>query len=595
MTLVVDTRINDPINVPKLIVLILVSAWLTTDLINSYMANPVKRNSVQFIFVTIVLLFLIAQLIAIFTGNVIFTQVFGETQRKNGLVGYLALVVIFLYALRYICSTNIQQLIVMLLATGLIVAVYGLVQVSGNDFIMWANPYNTTITTLGNPNFTSAFLSLTFILSFFLLLNIRVHIILKVFALPLALLSIFLIFKSESRQGFYSIAVGLLSYLTIYIYINNFRFKKLAVTSIILVSGISILGMLQIGPLANLLYKQSVSTRGYYWRAALKMFSEHPITGVGLDSYGEYFRRYKEIGYVRTYGVEITSNNAHNTFLQFFSTGGFIVGLLYLIFIGSILVYGIKSLKKTNNSRVRDINLMLISIFITYQSQSFISIDNLGLSVWSWTLAGAIIALSIEVGNDNLKITNQSGYIKNGNKKTNIHTLMPVFRFFLLTPIIVICIFLYRPESHMLILRGLVDPNNQGNNSLAYEYAYKIINNPLADPELKLKATLFLGDLGYLEDTGRNLGLLLQSNPNQFEYLWTMAYFQTQQGNYSEAVKLRLQVADIDPFNHSNYLELLKIYLEIGQKNKAVEIKELIMSIDPSSSSAKTAGTLIGV
>lgn len=590
VTLILDVRINDPINVPKLIALIFISAWLLVDLVRSCVIEPIKKGSAEFTFFTIVILFLLTQLILIFSGNEIFTQVFGDTQRKNGFISYLSLGIIFLYALRYIRSNNVEKLVVTLMAASAVVIGYGLIQISGNDFLMWDNPYNTTITTLGNPNFTSAFLSLTFVLSLFSLLNKNLKIIFKLAAVPLMVLSIFVITKSESRQGFYAIAAGILLYLIVYINMNDIKFKKIYTALAIFLTGISLLGMLQIGPLANLLYKQSVSTRGYYWRAALKMLTDYPITGVGLDSYGEYFRRYKEIGYVRTYGVEITSNNAHNTFLQMFATGGFFTGTFYTIFVVGVLFYGLKSLKQIADVKIRKINLSLIATFVTYQAQSFISIDNLGLSVWSWGLAGAIIGLSFESRTENNRGINTSS--SKGLEK-NINFLLPVIRLFILTPVIFMSILLYRPESQMLVLRGLMDGNTQTNKSIAFEYAYKIIDNPLADPELKLRSSLFLGDFGYFEDTGRNLEHLLATNPTHFEYLWTMAYFQTQQGNLSQAINIRLRIAEIDPFNHSNYLELLKIYLKIDQKTRAIEIKNTILSIDPKSESAKTAGTLM--
>jgi O-antigen ligase len=43
---------------------------------------------------------------------------------------------------------------------------------------------------------------------------------------------------------------------------------------------LAILGMLQKGPLVSLLYKDSVSVRGYYWRAGIEMFKDSPLTGV---------------------------------------------------------------------------------------------------------------------------------------------------------------------------------------------------------------------------------------------------------------------------------------------------------------------------
>jgi O-antigen ligase len=86
--------------------------------------------------------------------------------------------------------------------------------------------------------------------------------------------------------------------------------------------------MLNQGPLAAILYKESVSIRGYYWKAALKMFFAHPFTGVGVDNYGDYFKQFRAPEYSNTYGFSIGSTSAHNVVLQFFATGGILLLIL---------------------------------------------------------------------------------------------------------------------------------------------------------------------------------------------------------------------------------------------------------------------------
>ena len=112
-------------------------------------------------------------------------------------------------------------------------------------------------------------------------------------------------------------------------------------------AALAIFGMLQKGPLTGLLYKPSVSVRGYYWNAAIEMFKSNPLTGVGFDSYGYYFKEFRSIEYPLRYGFELTSSNAHNTFLQLFATGGFFLGISYLTLVISTLLVGLKLVKKS--------------------------------------------------------------------------------------------------------------------------------------------------------------------------------------------------------------------------------------------------------
>ena len=146
-----------------------------------------------------------------------------------------------------------------------------------------------------------------------------------------------LIFRSNARQGLLSYSLGAGLFIVIWLYIKHRRLGILAAITGFLVFVFSVLGMLQVGPLERFLYKPSVTVRGYYWRAGLEMFKQNPLTGVGMDRYGLYFKEFREVGYPLSYGFDITSSNAHNTFIQLFATGGVFLGLSYLVLNAYIL------------------------------------------------------------------------------------------------------------------------------------------------------------------------------------------------------------------------------------------------------------------
>jgi O-antigen ligase len=176
----------------------------------------------------------------------------------------------------------------------------------------------------------------------------------------------------------------------------------------------AISGMLQKGPLASILYKESVSTRGFYWRAAYEMFVNNVYTGVGLDRYGYFFKQFREPDYVVRYGTDIGSSNAHNVILQLFATGGIFVGLAYLTLLGIILSTGIKQILHTTGD-IQKLSLILFSAWLGFQAQAFISIDNLAISVWGWLIGGSIIGLSRNSSNEHTGRDLQKTYKKNCN------------------------------------------------------------------------------------------------------------------------------------------------------------------------------------
>jgi O-antigen ligase len=210
----------------------------------------------------------------------------------------------------------------------------------------------------------------------------------------LSLALLFAIYRSNARQGLLAYILGVGIFLVILLWGKS---KKLGVTAVLCGLSlviISILGMLQTGPFEKYLYKASVSIRGYYWRAGIEMLVNHPLLGIGTDRYGAYFKQYREVKYPLTYGFEITSSNAHNTFIQFFATGGVFLGITYLIFNGYILrraYVGLKNL--VGNERL--ILAGIFSAWVAFHAQSLISIDNIGISIWGWILGGSIIGISV--------------------------------------------------------------------------------------------------------------------------------------------------------------------------------------------------------
>ena len=116
---------------------------------------------------------------------------------------------------------------------------------------------------------------------------------------------LFLILRSDSRQGLVAFSIGA-GFVVVYaIFCRNKTLGFISVAIFILLFIFAILGMLQIGPLTSLLYKNSVSVRGFYWRAGIEMFLNQPIHGIGLDRFGSYFKEMRELQYPLNYGFNL--------------------------------------------------------------------------------------------------------------------------------------------------------------------------------------------------------------------------------------------------------------------------------------------------
>jgi O-antigen ligase len=221
-----------------------------------------------------------------------FTSFFGASGRRSGFLTYLSLSIIFLAVAKYATFKPYIFYNVILLVS-IFISSYAYLQSTGQDFVKWNNPYNSIIVTLGNPNFASALMAVLSSILIGSCFDKKRNIYLKLISFVLSLLMLFLVYKSDSRQGLLAFFIAFAIQISVFAYFKRkvFGFTLMALSSVVGLLGI--LAMLQIGPLVDLIYKRSVSVRGYYWRAAIEMFQDFPFFGVGLDRYGAFFKEYR--------------------------------------------------------------------------------------------------------------------------------------------------------------------------------------------------------------------------------------------------------------------------------------------------------------
>jgi hypothetical protein len=216
-------------------------------------------------------------------------------------------------------------------------------------------------------------------------------------------LALYVIKETNSQQGFLVFAGG--TAIVGLIWIAKSKLKFLTIPS--LITGaigfvVVTLGTLNSGPLAGLLYKDSVTYRGDYWRAGWKITLEHPFFGVGLDSFGDWYRRARTIEATLRRGPEITSNAAHNVLIDFSANGGFPLVIIYLFMMALVILAALRLIKRSNG--FDPIVAGLVAVWIAYHAQSIISLNQLGLAVWGWIISGLLIGYEINTRQDNAEV-----------------------------------------------------------------------------------------------------------------------------------------------------------------------------------------------
>ena len=280
-----------------------------------------------------------------------------------------------------------------LLGVGGFLGIYGLFQSLGFDFFSYVTSYGAkAFSTFGNPNFHSAFMGMTAAVAITLGIFAQMKLTHRIGLFILFVIAAINIFLS-SEQGYLNFLAGFLSALLVYF----FSKRKMILAWVSLgLSGLGgflvIAGILNIGPLADLLYKSSLQARGFYWRAGINMMMEHPVFGVGLDGFGNWYRRYRSQTAAEL-NAGLVTDTAHSIPLDIGSGGGFPLLIFYLFLLGLALSSIIKVIKRSDDFDA--VFASIIAAWVAYQAQSLISINQLGLGVWGWSLTGLVIGYEL--------------------------------------------------------------------------------------------------------------------------------------------------------------------------------------------------------
>ena len=390
---VITGTVTDPVNVTKLFALGGVSVAAFTVVVG-FGLREVWLSSRALI--VLVGLFLMASINTIANSSAPLTQnIYGVFGRNTAFLTYVLLIFVALSAVVLRSVKSFSTLILGLFIAGAINVLYcGWVILFG-DFIPWNNPYGNILGTFGNPNFIGAFLGIFAASLVAYSFKSGLHIGLRILAVVIFIISVFEIIDSSAIQGRVVVAAGL-AIVGFYLVRSKFKNALFQVGYIVFVSigGVfALLGALQSGPLAKYIYKTSVSLRGEYWQAGWNMGTDHPLTGVGFDTYGDWYRRARDAQALILPGPNTTTNAAHNVPFDVFAFGGW---PLFIPYLGILLLTVIAILKVTVRSRSYDpIFVTLTTAWVCYQLQSIISINQIGLAIWGWLFGGALIAYEI--------------------------------------------------------------------------------------------------------------------------------------------------------------------------------------------------------
>jgi O-antigen ligase len=386
----VTQTVTDPVNATKLVA----AGGLGIGLLSlALFFNFKALISENKLFVALALVFVFAGISAVLnSGSPASQNIYGSFGRNTGLITYLVLLAISISALTLREVSSFKKIIYGLQIAGIINVVYCSWVIAFGDFISWNNPYGNILGLFGNPNFISAFLGIFITTILAMVAAPKTSWKIRAIGVLIALVAFYAVVDSNAIQGIVVTAGGMaiVGFFAVRTYLKSRILTYLYSAAVLGVGVLALLGALQKGPF-TFIYKTSVSLRGAYWNAGITMGMDHPLTGVGMDSYGDWYRRARSENAATVLpGPNTVTNAAHNVVIDFFAYGGF---PLLIAYAGMLLLAGLAAFKVIRRMKTYDaIFVAMFGAWTCYQVQSLISINQVGLALWGWILTGALIA-----------------------------------------------------------------------------------------------------------------------------------------------------------------------------------------------------------
>lgn len=394
---------------------------MTTVIVGAWIGRMITARKIYFKrtpFDLPLLLFLLSQSLATLFSIDRHVSIFGYYSRFHG--GLLSTISYILLYYAFVANKeiiNLKRLILFVLSSGTVVALYGIAEKFGIDAHMWVQDVRSRVfSTLGQPNWLAAYLATLLPISLVLviltsknkILNIHIKyqktttIVIRLLCL---LFYVCLLF-TRSRSGFLGFwAANGLFWLFI-IWFNRIRVKHYLPQFLILNSLFLILNFFIKTPFSqynrlatvevfsrqpiveetkppigdsviNVGITDSGKIRQIVWKGALNIAQDYPLFGTGPETFAFAYYKYRPAEHNLTSEWDFLYNRAHNEFLNIAATSGFFGLGTYLFLITFVFIWSIVKLIRairntsTFDARYWSLVIGLLAAYLSIQITNF--------------------------------------------------------------------------------------------------------------------------------------------------------------------------------------------------------------------------------
>ena len=600
ITVIISPNLTDPVILPKFLVLLTIAFPL---FIYTLKNGPLKKlptsHFVSWSFfrgsplLVLASLFLILHGVSALVSQSPTTGLFGVSGRRNGFLTYFAFFALFLLARRFANKEVLNGFFFALSCVGGFESIYMLMQKFGMDPVPWSFVYpNTMIGTLGNPDFASAFVALSIPATAYLVyLNVKEKKKAAIF-LSLLLTQIVSLLVSKVYQGPMALAIAVFAASASLVWFtkSNLKYKVIVVAGVGVAGLITVLGVLGNGPLSSIFAKPSFQIRFHaYWETAAEMGLRHLLFGVGPDQFADQFSRFYSIENKKIFGPIVT-DNAHNFFLQFFAEIGIFGALTFLLLSLTVVVKAFTDLTHKNPNNLA-LKLAVIATLTVYFAQALISLEHIAINIWFWILLGLLSGKTIPIPTTQERpIKSPKDRRKNNKTKRSKDLVSDLNKVGAITAgilLVTLASLIYNLDNKVWKIEqsfksqqgsDLTQQDLSSLKSATERWPY--------DAQLTTRASSLLLTFG--QDSGlETLKRAISLSPESAPALLLLASYNEQKVNRGFGIDARKDLLILQPYEESNYIELIRDYLFIKQPAKAEELRmKLIGFASPESITA---------
>ena len=580
-SMIVSLNFLDPINWPKQVLLVVAAGYVFLQ--SLYVASINKDNyRVRVVFVILGSAIFYA-IPALFVNVDLSRFLWGVFGRNNGFVTNISLILIC--AASFLFARNGASLIDFLRISTFLTFVsglYGYIQLFKFDFVDWSKQ-NEVFSLFGNSNFASAAFAVGAMSSLLLCLDSLKE--QRVFESWISGASfIFLAgitYFTRSIQGVLGILICIVLVSIIMVFrrsrVLGWAIMSLAIPAVLLI----LVGFYGEGPLGSRIYQYTLALRLEYWIAGLKMGFDNLLFGVGYESYGDFFQRYRSDEVTQMTGVGLTTNNAHNPFIQIFATLGIVGSIPLVMLFVSTLIQSARSILSKELSEKSLSNKKIASVlFLSSWSMAFFSIDNIAIATLNWSIMGLALGVNFTNGNGELQAVASNRKLR-FNQGKSMKGWTEYRKEISLVVSLSLLAFSWTSSTPNRDLVKIFN-NNQINESdpnwlnARQNALLKVVENPMSrETELKWAAEAFY-NLGLEDATIKTLVIGVRRFPSDMTLLDNLAFVYERKSEFESAIEVRRLQLDLEKRNWRIYYFLA---LDLQKLGKSQESKQELGNI----------------